>query len=161
MPQRLYLADQAGRIDRAYSEWHRLGSLKRFLPEAAALRASCIDLDTVQFVEYDDGSREPLAIFETAMDTGQRQKPATVTANLARRADLPAFCVLYTPADRPNPADPRWPDIAQFRIKRLWPHPEPGWRTVTPAEFAAALLQIRGWSLRRIERERAARPLPG
>ena len=131
MAQRLYFKDQEGRIDRAFNEWHRADSLKRFLPEAIALQVSCIDLDTVQFVEYDNGSREPLAILETACDVGQQTKPATVTANLARRADLPAYVVLYAPADQPNPADPRWPDIRSFRVKRLWPQPEKGWRRAT------------------------------
>lgn len=160
MSQKLYFKNQDGRIDRAFNEWHRADSLKRFLPEAIALRASCIDLDTIQFVEYEDGSREPLALFETACDVGQRNKAATVTTNLARRAGLCAYAILYTPADTQNPADPRWPDIRSFRIKRLWPHPERGWRTLTPAEFARALQRIREWSIRKLERERQARTRP-
>ena len=42
-----------------------------------------------------------------------------------------------------NPADPRWLDIERFRVKRVWPDPEALWRTLTPEEWAAELVQLR------------------
>ena len=42
-----------------------------------------IDLDASLYVEYDDNSKEPLALIETAQDVGQAHKSATVTTNLA------------------------------------------------------------------------------
>jgi hypothetical protein len=50
-----------------------------------------IDLDGALFVEYDGGTKKPLALIETARDVGQAYKCATVTANLARRARLPCY----------------------------------------------------------------------
>lgn len=42
-----------------------------------------VDLDCSIFIEYDDGTKEPLALIETARDVGQPYKPATVTLALA------------------------------------------------------------------------------
>jgi len=104
-----------------------------------------IDLDMSLWVEYDDRTKEPLALIETAKDIGQRFKSSTVTTNLARRVQpqLPAYVVLYKLADCRNPANRDWLDIAQFRVKRLWPNPEPLWRTMTPHEWADLLVRLR------------------
>ena len=74
---------------------------------------------------------------------GQPVKPCTVTARLAQRSGLPAYVVLYRTSDLPNPADERQPDIQSFRVRRIWPHPEPAWRVLSPRSWAEALLQIR------------------
>jgi hypothetical protein len=84
-----------------------------------------------------------LALIETARDAGQAYKPATVTRNLVRRAGIAGYCVLYALSDLRNPADPTWRDIRAFRVMRLWPRPDDAWRSVTPAEWAQALLAIR------------------
>lgn len=76
-------------------------------------------------------------------------------ARLAARCDLPAFVVLYKVASRPNPADQRQFDIERFRVKRIWPTPEHVWRTLTPADWAEGLLQIRSWSAAKLEIEAA------
>jgi hypothetical protein len=104
-----------------------------------------IDLDASLYVEYDDGTKEPLALIETAMDVGQENKVATVTLNLALRANLPCFIVLYTLSDSPNPADGQWKDISRFRVKRLLPRTERGWEILTPEEWAKRLLRMRRW----------------
>ncbi|PQV51816.1 hypothetical protein B0G83_10423 [Paraburkholderia sp. BL21I4N1] len=106
------------------------------------------DLDSVLFVEYGYDGKLPLALVEVAQDIGQ-EKPTGVIRELAKMANLPAFVALYTPATRANPASRAWHDIDRFRIKRVWPTPEPDWRTLSPGEWANALLQIRDWQLRR------------
>lgn len=137
--------------DRAYSAWHRRLSTRRFVGIERATRLSMIDLDAALYVEYDDKSREPLALIETARDVGQGHKVATVTAKLARRARLPAYVLLYQTGKQANPADQRYPDIDRFRVRRIWPSPESGWRTLTPQEWAQALLEIRDWSADRLD----------
>ncbi|MBI4293639.1 MAG: hypothetical protein HY661_19355 [Betaproteobacteria bacterium] len=147
--------EQYGTRDRAYSAWHRRLSTRRFVGIEHAQRLAMIDLDAALYVEYDDECKQPLALIETARDVGQPRKAASVTVNLAKRAGVPAYVLLYRPAPKPNPADARCPDIAQFRVRRMWPRPEREWRTLTPAEWAEALLQIRAWSTRRLDREAA------
>ena len=145
-----------GTRDRTYSAWHRRLSLRRFVGIERAQLLSMIDLDGALYVEYDDGSKEPLALIETARDVGQAFKATTVTTNLARRAGLAPYCVLYQASDLRNPADPEWRDIRAFRIMRLWPRPDRTWRTVTPAEWAQALLDIRSHGAEAVDRVLAA-----
>jgi hypothetical protein len=144
-----------GERDLTYSAWHRQRSTRRFVGIDRAQSLGMIDIDCVLFVEYDTDTREPLALIETARYVGQRHKPATVTAALARRAGIPAFTVLYEAANDPNPADKRFPDIARFRVRRLWPQPERSWRIVKPEQWAQALLHIRQWSSFRLDQEAA------
>lgn len=144
-----------GTRDRSYSAWHRRLSTRRFVGIDRAQLLAMIDLDAALYVEYDNGSKEPLALIETALDIGQPYKSATVTRKLARRAGVPCYCVLYSPSSQPNPADKRWRDIRQFRVRRLWPNPEKSWRVLTPQEWAAALIKIRAWSTRRLDMEAA------
>lgn len=137
--------------DRSYSAWHRRHSTRRFVGIDRAQLLAMVDLDCSLYVEYDDASKEPLALIETARDIGQTFKPATVTLALAKKAKLPAYVVLYACDDAPNPADPRWRDIARFLVRRLWPRSEATWRELTPGEWAQGLLKIRAWSARRID----------
>ena len=146
-------------VDRTYSAWHRRHSTRRFVGLDRAQLLSMVDLDAALYVEYDDGTKEPLALIETARDVGQPYKCATVTRNLAKRAGVPCYVVLYLCSDSANPADPKWHDIKSFRIRRLWPLPEHGWRTVTPEDWAKALLHIRDWASRKLDREAANDPV--
>jgi hypothetical protein len=132
-----------GTRDRTYSAWHRRMSTRRFVGIERAQTLGMIDLDASLYVEYDDASKEPLALIETARDVGQEFKPATVTANLARRANLLACVLLYLPSETRNPADPQWPDIARFRVKRLWPNPASEWCVRLPEQWAQDLVRIR------------------
>jgi hypothetical protein len=141
--------------DRSYSAWHRRRSISRFVGIEAAQTLSMIDLDMVLYVEYDDATREPLCLVETARDVGQREKPCSVTVRLARRAKLPAYLVLYECALEPNPADVEAPDIQGFRVKRVWPSPEGDWRNLSPDEWASALVRIRNWQARKVDQEQA------
>lgn len=128
----------------AYSAWHRMGSTKRFVAEEDARLLSQIDIDHVLWMEYDDKTKEPILLIEEAQDTGQDNKPSTVTRNMARRMHVYALVVLWKPASVPNPANEEWPDIESFRVKRIWPPSnKPGWHTVTPKKYAEKLLKLR------------------
>jgi hypothetical protein len=141
--------------DRTYSAWHRRLSTRRFVGLERAQLLAMIDLDAALYVEYDDESKEPLALVETARDVGQRYKAATVTTRLAQLAGLPCYTVLYACSDEVNPADEQWQDISQFRVRRMWPQPEATWRTLSPKEWAFALLHIRGWASKRLDSDAA------
>ncbi len=110
------------------------------------------DLDSVLFTEYDHGGKTPLALVEVARDIGQEK----TTGVLQRLANVPAYVALYTPAEAANPTAPNWDDIQSFRVKRLWPRPEPRWRVLSPSQWARALVQIRGWQIRKFEVQAAA-----
>lgn len=145
--------ERYGNRDLTYSAWHRRMSTARFVGIEQAQLLAMIDMDVSLYVEYDDRTKVPLVLIETARDVGQAIKPATVTQKLAEKASLPAYCVLWKPDDKANPADSSWLDIVQFRIKRLWPRPERDWRTITPEEYAKGLLDARAWQANRIDRD--------
>lgn len=140
-----------GERDLSYSAWHRVRSIARYVGVEAAQSLKMVDQDATLYLELDDATREPLALVEVAIDTGQGEKPASSMARLAQRANLPAFVVLYKRANNPNPADRRQFDIERFRVRRIWPHPEQSWRILKPEEWAKALLQIRSWSAAKLE----------
>jgi hypothetical protein len=141
--------------DRAYGVWHREKSISRFLDHRQARTLTMADLDSVLFVEYGHSGKLPLALVEVAMDIGQ-EKPTGVIRELAKLANLPAFVALYTPAANANPTAPAWNDIDAFRVKRVWPKPEPEWRNLSPQQWAEALVNIRDWQLRRFVNQAAA-----
>jgi hypothetical protein len=141
--------------DRAYGIWHRAPSIRRYLDAGQAESMTMADLDSVLFTEYDHTGKLPLALVEVAMDIGQ-EKPAGVMRKLAELANVPAYVALYTPAPEANPTNPNWSDIESFRVQRLWPKPETAWRVLTPQQWAKALVQIRGWQLRRFNVAAAA-----
>ncbi len=137
--------ERFGTRDLTYSAWHRAASIRRFVGPAKAVTLGAIDLDGVMFVEYEDGSREPVALIEFAMDTGQRDKPALVMKRLAQRCapPLPAYVVLYTVSDKRNPAAPQHRDISFFRVRRVCPDPETKWMYFTPQMWAEQLVSLR------------------
>lgn len=150
--------ERFGVRDLAYSAWHRPGSLARFIGFERAVRVAMVDTDAVLFTECDPRSMEPLALIETARDVGQVGKETRALAALARRANLPAFVLLYRVAESSNPGDPRFDDIAMFRVRRVFPYLESSWRTLTPPQWATALLDIRRWSAHRASLEAANDP---
>jgi hypothetical protein len=143
--------ERYGQRDLSYSAWHRVRSIARYVGFEAAQGLKMIDQDVTLYLELDGLCRSPLALIETAQDVGQENKPASATARLASLCGLPAFAVLYKPAQCPNPADPREFDIEAFRVRRIWPSPEHEWRTLTPEQWAKGLMQIRRWSAARID----------
>ena len=141
--------------DRSYGAWHRAPSIARFLDKDLAESLTMADLDSVLFTEYDHVGKVPLALVEVARDIGQ-DKPASVLRRLAQLADVPAYVALYTPAPEANPSNGNWSDIEGFRVQRLWPQPEDRWRSLTPTQWAQALVRIRDWQMRRFAVREAA-----
>ncbi len=155
-----------GTRDRTYSVWHRRMSTGRYVGIERAQTLAMIDLDATLYVECRDGNFEPLMLIETAIDKGQAFKPATMTRNLSKatftncpnchfessRDGIPAYCLLYKISDTPNPEYPDTKDIEVFRVKRIWTKPEKVWREITPAEWTDALIKLREWSARRVDR---------
>jgi hypothetical protein len=139
--------------DRSYSAWHRRLSTRRFIGIEKAQTLAMIDLDASLYVEYDDGTKEPLALIETARDVGQEYKNATVTKKLAERANIPCLVVLYRLSETLNPADTTHRDINQFRIKRLYPKPENAWRIITPQDYATMLVRLREYKASQLDEE--------
>lgn len=140
--------------DRSYSIWHRRLSTRRFVGIERAQTLAMIDLDAALYVEYDDGTKEPLALIETARDIGQSFKSATITKALARRMvpTVPALILLYLLSDEPNPSFPSVQDIKAFRYMRVWPEPVTVWKTVTPQQWADKLVKLREWSAEKLDR---------
>ena len=134
--------ERYGDRDGTYSAWHRKNSTKRYVGIEHAQLLAMIDVDVCLWVEYDDGTKDPVLLVETARDVGQEWKPSIVTQRLAERACVPAVCLLYTPADDPNPADDRWPDIKAFRARMIQPY-QPNWLRLSPEQWAKALLDLR------------------
>ncbi|MEO8008394.1 MAG: hypothetical protein ABI728_07730 [Betaproteobacteria bacterium] len=79
-----------GSRDRAYSAWHRSPSICRYVGIEQAQLLTMIDLDAALNVEYDDQSKEPLALIEAAAGVGLAHKSATVIANLIRPTGVPS-----------------------------------------------------------------------
>ena len=74
--------------DLTYGEEHRVR-----LPELYGRLGHRIDLADRDWTEFCHWCKEPLGIYEEVRDVGQdmNDKATTVTRNLARRADVPAF----------------------------------------------------------------------
>jgi hypothetical protein len=144
--------ERLGTRDQSYSVWHRRFSTQRFVGIERAQLLAMIDLDASLWVEYDDRTKDPLALIETAIDTG-KYKAATVITKLAQRARLPSYCVLYTLSDKPNPADKSFRDIVKFRVKQLTPTTWPDWKDFTPEEWCQFLLYLRNKQCRVVDYE--------
>ena len=142
-----------GTRDRSYSAWHRRNSTRRFVGIEKAQTLAMIDLDASLYVEYDNKTKDPLILIETAMDRGQDIKPATVTTKLAQRCVplLVAYVLLYKLSDVSNPADPSCKDIISFRARRLHPKPEKDWKVFTPQQWADYLVVLRNWASAQID----------
>lgn len=147
--------ERFGTRDQSYSAWHRRRSIRRFVGIHCAQTLAMIDLDACPYIEYDDDSKEPLALIEVAIDTGQGWKNHTVTKNLARMCTertLPAYVVLYKKSAQDNPADHEQKDIESFRVMRIWPDPECKWRELTPSQWARELFEMRKASALEVDR---------
>ncbi len=134
--------ERYGYRGREYSVWHRRNSTRRFVGIEHAQRLAMIDVDAAIFLEYDDGTKEPMALVEVARDVGQDHKTATVTQTLAAKAKIPAYVVLYTLSDQANPADKTCCDIQAFRVRLLNPYVT-AWVLMSPVSWAKYLLRVR------------------
>lgn len=133
--------------DGIYSAWHRTDSTDRYIGVENAQLLGLIDIDATLWVEFHRKSKEPLALIETARDAGaaKKYKCTTVVERLAARCKptVEAYLLLYTPDVVMNPANPRWPDIKQFRYKKLYPLPQSSLTIASPKEWALFLLKMR------------------
>jgi len=135
--------ERYGSRDLTYSQWHRRKSTGRFIGAQSAQQLSMIDADVLIYIEYQEENKEPVVVIEVAQYVGQTWKPSTVTANLGRRAGIPALCVLYeVEQGSKNPASPEHEDIFKFWVRRLWPVKDSGFRFYTPEEYAKLLLRL-------------------
>lgn len=147
------LQERYGFRDSCYSQWHRPNSVRRFVGIEKAQLLSMIDIDVVPWVEYDEKTKEALALIETALDVGQTMKPAYITKSLAKRAGLPCYVVLYKLSESVNPANCECRDITEFRVKRLLPEPETGWIKYSPKAWADMLVLMRSESAKKLDLE--------
>ena len=128
--------------EKAFNEWHRRDSIKRFLSgkyakfEADQLRAIDIDL-----VEYCARTGRVVLLHEVARDNGKDDKPTAVVRALAEQSGCRALCTLVTLADTPNPASPEYPDIAGFRVRQVWPKPT-RFHRISVQEYAVRLNEL-------------------
>lgn len=115
--------ERYGTRDLTFSKWHRYA-----LPD----RATCIDLD---FLEYCQRCRAPLALIETARDVGQPFKPTIVMKRLAATATVPAYLILYK-------LDPNaeW-GISHMRVAQVYPG-QSELRKVSPEELGALITSV-------------------
>ena len=95
--------ERYGTRDLTFSQWHR----------TLSDNATCIDLD---LLEYCRRCRQPLAMLELARDVGQAFKPTTVLEQLAKKAMVPAFLIIYKLEAG---------SIGQCRMRRIYPEPTP------------------------------------
>jgi hypothetical protein len=123
--------ERTGHRDLLFSPWHRPDSLVRFLSRFDAERCAVIDVD---FCEYCMKCNQPLALVEAQHSTA-RPKPATVTANLASLAGIPAYSVSYAKTATQL-------DVDSLRVQRIAPDVS-AVREMTPREYANWLLALR------------------
>jgi hypothetical protein len=134
--------------ERAYSRFHRVNSASRFVPYDDAYRLASINIDRHLWIECHNRSKEPISLIETAIDINQHRKTCTAIVNLARRADVPAFLVLYQLGDSIDPVTNDW-QIVRFRVKRLWPE-STEFKVCTPKQYFEGLVKLRRWAVGRI-----------
>ena len=60
--------EKYGNRDLTYSAWHRRRSTGRFVGIEHAQLLAMIDMDHTLWIEYDDGSKEPVALVLCALE---------------------------------------------------------------------------------------------
>ena len=121
----------------AFNEWHREASIRRFISPEDARNLTAIDLD---LLEYCPRCFVPILLHEVAQDRGQSAKQTIVLSRLAEASSLRALCTLYTLSEARNPTQQECPDISDFRVRRIWPDPEPAFINLSPSQYARRLL---------------------
>ena len=146
MPQHEKFGGREG--EAAYSAFHRSASLSRWMPQGDAIKLAMINIDTCFWIECHDKSYQPIALIETAQDIGQLRKPVVALRNLACRADLPAFCVLYLLADCIDEITGRR-KLTSFRVRSIWPNDTP-FKKCDPQQYANGLRRLREFGVKNI-----------
>jgi hypothetical protein len=149
--------ERTGFRDQAYSVWHSIPSISRFMTADEARLLCSIDIDKTVWVEYDFNAKEPLILIETAIDQnqglyGNPYKSSTILTRLAVRASalstVVCAVVMYTHSDQPNPVNDSVLDIVQFRVEVTHPKPEGAkFVVMTPEQYAQWLLKTRAFAI--------------
>lgn len=136
--------ERHGSRDLSFSRWHRQ-ALREFADnEAAGAACGMIDVDCLEFCARCGMN---LFLVEVARDVGQSRKATTQLERLAMSANLPAYCVLYTPTDDECPFDRRCRNptcrhgISRFRVRQVAPLIGE-WTDREPMEFAVFVLDF-------------------
>jgi len=116
--------ERYGTRDLTYSNWHR-----HFIDDD---HADYVDIDSCEYCHY---CKAPLALIEVSRDVGQSHKTATVLRMLGRKANLPAWVVLYTPDVSAGYG------ISGFRVRAVWPK-YTAWQRVTPAAWSERIKRL-------------------
>ena len=116
------------------------------------------DIDAGMWIEYDypGGAIEPVMLIETKVDIGQESVSAEFLRALARRANVPAYIVLYTQSETFNPTAhyQNTPDIEMFRVRELYREHSFTWSYYSPREYIQLLTDTRNKEIQRLS------PLP-
>src|SRR6516225_4317530 len=143
MPQHEIRGDREGEM--AYNAFHREASAARFIDRESAHNLPMINIDHVFWIEYNEQTKAPVALVESARDVGQKEKAVTILKALAVRANLPCYTVLYQIADDTDIDElTELPRITGFRVRREWPDQQSrDFITATPEQYFAGLWQLR------------------
>lgn len=125
--------ERYGERDLSYSAWHRVRSISRY-----------VGLEAAQNLKMGGGKgRRP----------GGKAGISHGKACSAVRS--PGFRGPLRGRVATEPGRSATIRYREVRVKRIWPTPEHVWRTLTPADWAEGLLQIRSWSAAKLEIEAA------
>lgn len=116
--------ERTGWRDRAYSAWHR----------ALPWHLGLIDIDGVEYCKAPYCGKI-VALYELCADLTREDKDYAKTLQLAKRADVRAYVVLYQPLGQS--------DVSAFRVRIVHPYLEPRFRELTPDEWMAELKSLR------------------
>ena len=91
-----------------------------------------VDIDQVEICKK---CKKPLAVIETAYDTGQNFKSFIVTQLIAERLKVPGLVTLYQVDKTSN-------EIVNFRVKKIYPKESPGFYSVPPYLYVTWLKRL-------------------
>lgn len=140
--------ERYGTRDNTFSNWHRY---------AFNSQEPMIDIDCDM---YCPKCRKSLVLVETAIDVGQPNKVALVTATLGIDAGTHVFTVLYTPSGdgcrcEPNNQSPGCNHgISKLRVRRDNPNPMGHFVESTPDVFVRRIREIRAEHTADCEKQR-------
>lgn len=136
--------ERHGTRDLSFSRWHRQALRQYAASEAEGAACGMIDVDAMEFCGR---CKMNLFLVECAQDVRLVNKRTDQIQQLAKQANLPAYCVLYTRTDEDCPSDRRCRNsecqhgISGFRVRQVAPVVG-DWSWRTPAEFAGFVLEF-------------------
>ena len=127
----------------AYSAWHRIDSISRYVGRTDAVTMTMVDIDCAYWVESNRAGTV-LGLIETTKDNRMYDKPCYVLLDIAQRMTPTVFCgvLYYTLSRENNPAQPTQRDISCFVWQQFWPKKRYPIR-YSPEKWAKRLLHMR------------------